>query len=218
MAETVLNASLRERLGKGGSRSLRRDALVPAVVYGKGMETCSLIIDSKDLTQALSTDAGLNVLLTLKGDGPFNGKVVILKDMQQHPVRRDVMHADFQALDLKEKVYVQVPLHTLGKSEGEKEGGQLQVVRHELEVYCLPTAIPQAIEVDVTAMNIGDVIHVEDIPVPTGVEIPHDVNFTVLTVVGIKEEEEEDEAAEDEVEGADAEVAEDDEEEAAGEE
>jgi large subunit ribosomal protein L25 len=191
MAETVLNVSLRERLGKGGARSLRRDSQIPAVVYGAELETCSLIVDPKELRQALATESGLNTLMTLKGEGPFDGKVVILKDMQEHPIRRDLVHVDFQAINLKEKILVLVPIQTIGKSEGEKEGGQLQMVRHELEVYCLPTAIPQSIEVDVTAMNIGDVLHVEDIPVPEGVEIPHDVNFTVLTVVGIQAEEEE---------------------------
>ncbi len=190
MAETVLNVSLRERLGKGGARSLRRDKQIPAVVYGAGLEACPLVVDPKALRKVLASEAGFNALITLKGDGPFDGKVVILKDMQEHPIRRDLVHVDFQAIDLKEKILVMVPVHTLGKSAGEKEGGQLQVIRHELEVYCLPTAIPQAIEIDVTAMNIGDVLHVEDVSVPQGVEIPHDVNFTILTVVGFKAEEE----------------------------
>jgi large subunit ribosomal protein L25 len=199
MAETVLNVSLRDRLGKGGSRALRREALAPAVVYGKGMEACSLVVDPKALQQALATEAGLNTLITLKGDGPFDGKVVILKDMQQHPIRRDLLHVDFQAIDLKEKVLVMVPVQTVGKSEGEKMGGQLQVIRHELEVSCLPTAIPKAIEIDVTALNIGDVVHIEDVSVQGDMELPHDVNFTVLTVVGVKAEEEEVAEGEEEV-------------------
>lgn len=200
MAETVLNVSPRERLGKGGARSLRRGSQIPAVVYGAGLDTCPLVVEPKALRQLLASEAGLNALITLKGDGPFDGKVVILKDMQEHPIRRDLLHVDFQAIDLKQKISVMVPVHTIGKAEGEKEGGQLQVIRHELEVYCLPTAIPQAIEIDVTDMNIGDVLHVEEIPVPTGVEIPHEVNFTVVTVVGFKAEEEE--GAEEEEEAA----------------
>jgi large subunit ribosomal protein L25 len=196
MAETVLNASLRERLGKGGARSLRRETMIPAVVYGKNVETCSLMVDPKALRLALATDAGLNALITLKGDGPFDGKVVILKDMQEHPIRRDLLHVDFQAIDLKEKVLVMVPVQTIGKSEGEKAGGQLQIIRHELEVHCLPTAIPKAIEIDVTALDIGDVVHVQDIPLHGDIELPHDVNFTVLTVSGVKGEEEGEEAAE----------------------
>lgn len=198
MAETVLNASLRERVGKGGSRTLRREEKIPAVVYGKGLESCSMVVDPKELKNALSTADGMNVLITLKGDGPFDGKVVILKEVQTHPIRRDLQHADFQVIDLKQKFLVMVPVQPVGKSEGEKAGGQLQIVRHELEVYCLPTAIPQAIEIDVNALNIGDVVHVEDISVEGDIEIPHDVNFTVLTVVGIKAEEEEVEEGEEE--------------------
>ncbi len=199
MAETVLNASLRGRVGKGGSRSLRREEKIPAVVYGKSLETCSMVVDPKELKTALSTEDGMNVLITLKGEGPFDGKVVILKDMQVHPIRRDLQHADFQVIDLTQKFLVMVPVQPVGKSAGEKEGGQLQIVRHELEVYCLPTAIPKAIEVDVTALNIGDVVHIEDIPLEGDIEIPHDVNFTVLTVVGIMAEEEEEEEGEEEV-------------------
>ena len=191
MAETVLNVSLRDNVGKGGSRALRREGLAPAVVYGRELETCSLVVEPKELHKVLSTDAGLNALITLKGDGPFDGKVVIVKDLQEDPIKRDILHVDFKTIDLKEKISVLVPVHTIGQSVGEKEGGQLQVVRHELEVYCLPTAIPRAIEVDVTALEIGDVVHVEDVPLEPGVEVPHDVNFTVVTVVGLRPEEEE---------------------------
>lgn len=196
MAQSTLQVSLRSATGKSGARAARRLGLVPAVVYGKGMEPCAVSVAPKELQAAIATDAGWNTLITLQGDGPFNGKVVILKDLQVEPIRRDLMHADFQAIDLTSKTSVMVPLHPVGKSEGQKAGGNLQVIRHELEVVCLPTAIPSAIEFDVTALNIGDVVHVEDLVLPEGVEIPHDVNFTVITVTGHKAEEEEGEAAE----------------------
>lgn len=221
MAETVLNVSLRDNVGKGNSRALRREGLAPAVVYGRGLETCSLVVEPKELHKVLSTDAGLNALITLKGDGPFDGKVVIVKDLQEDPIKRDILHVDFKTIDLKEKISVLVPVHTIGQSAGEKEGGQLQVVRHELEVYCLPTAIPRAIEVDVTALEIGDVVHIEDVPLEPGVEVPHDVNFTVVTVVGLRPEEEEEVEEEELEEGAEAvaeEGAEETEEESGGEE
>ncbi|GAB4167450.1 MAG: 50S ribosomal protein L25 [Geothermobacteraceae bacterium] len=199
MAQAELNVNARVRTGKGGARALRRENLVPAVVYGKGMEPVAISVDPKVLTKTLDPQAGWNTLLTLKGDGPFDGKQVIVKDMQVHPLRREVMHVDFQAVDLKSKVNVMVPVVTVGKSEGEKMGGNLEVIRHELEVICLPTAIPSAIEIDVTNLNIGDVLHVAEVPAPEGVEIPYDVNFTVLTCTGHKpeaEEGEEEEAAE----------------------
>lgn len=189
MAQTELNVTARDVVGKGGAHSLRRQGLIPAVVYGKGMETCTVVVAPKALQAAVATEAGWNTLITLKGDGAFAGKVVILKDMQVDPLRRDVQHVDFQTIDLQKKVHVMVPVHPVGKSEGEKNGGHLQTIRHELEVICLPTAIPSAIEVDVTALGIGDVLHIEDLVLPAGVEAPHDVNFTIITVTGHKAEE-----------------------------
>lgn len=189
MAQAELNVTLRERVGKGGARTLRRQALLPAVVYGKGMEPCAITVEPKQLQVAIDTEAGWNTLFTLKGEGVFDDKIVILKDMDLDPIRREPLHADFQAIDIHQAVHVLVPLHPVGKSEGEKLGGNLQVIRHELEVSCLPTAIPDAIEVDVTALMIGDVLHVNDIVLPVGVKALHDVNFTVITVTGRKGEE-----------------------------
>lgn len=190
MAKSVLNVEPRVRIGKGGSRKVRQDGLVPAVVYGKGMDAAlNIRIEPKALQQAVATEAGWNTLITLKGDGPFDGKVVILKDMQIDAIRRDVQHVDFHAIDLKKKLAVMVPVQPVGKSQGEIEGGTLQVIRHELEVYCLPTNIPTAIEIDVTALEIGDSVHIDKVALPEDVESQHDVNFTVLTVVGRMAEE-----------------------------
>lgn len=202
MAQAELNVTLRDGSGKGVARALRRKNLVPAVVYGKGLEPCAITVEPKSLQKAIATESGWNTLITLKGEGAFNDRVVILKDMQQDPIRRDVQHADFQVIDMKKKVHVMVPVHPVGKSEGEKIGGSLQVIRHELEVVCLPTAIPGAIEVDVTSLGIGDVLHVEDLVLPAGIEVPHEVNFTVITVTGHKPEAAEGEAAEEEGEEA----------------
>ena len=189
MAKSELNVETRVRIGKGGSRKVRRDGLVPAVVYGKGIEALNLRLDPKALQQAVATEAGWNTLITLKGDGPFDGLVVILKDMQIDAIRRDTKHVDFLAIDLKKALAVMVPVQPVGKSQGEVEGGTLQLVRHELEVYCLPTNIPTSIEVDVTALTVGDSIHIDEVTFPEGVESQHDVNFTVMAVVGRMAEE-----------------------------
>jgi len=206
MAKSVLNVETRVRTGKGGSRKVRQDGLVPAVVYGKGVEALNLRLDPKALQQAVATEAGWNTLLTLKGDGPFDGLVVILKDMQIDAIRRNPTHVDFLAIDLKKTLAVMVPVQPVGKSQGEIEGGTLQLVRHEVEVYCLPTNIPTSIEIDVTALNIGEVVHIDEVSLPEGVESQHDVNFTVLTVVGrMAEEVEVDEEDEEGVEGVETE-------------
>jgi large subunit ribosomal protein L25 len=196
MATAELNVALRSKAGKGISRSLRRQDMIPAVVYGKGLEPCSLSVSPKELKAAIATEAGWNTLLTLKGDGPFDGKVVILKDLQVAAIRRDMQHADFQVVNMSQKVHVMVPVHAVGKAAGEKIGGNLQVIRKELEVVCMPNAIPGSIDVDVTAMTIGDVLHVGDLTLPAGVELPPDVNFTVVTCTGHKEEEVETEETE----------------------
>jgi len=181
---------------------------VPAVVYGKGVEALNLRLDPKALQQAVATEAGWNTLLTLKGDGPFDGLVVILKDMQIDAIRRNPTHVDFLAIDLKKTLAVMVPVQPVGKAQGVVEGGTLQLIRHELEVYCLPTNIPTSIEIDVTALNVGEGIHIDEVSFPEGVESQHDVNFTVLTVVGrMAEEVEVDEEDEDSVEGVETEEA-----------
>jgi large subunit ribosomal protein L25 len=190
MASAEFNVALRENTGKGVARKLRAQGLVPAVVYGQNMEPCCISFEPKVLEKAIATDAGWNTLLTLKGAAPVEGQVAVLKHLELHPLRRNMMSADFHAIDLNKKVSFMVPVVTLGKSVGEKEGGSLQIIRHELEVICLPGAVPQAIEIDVTALEIGDVIHVEEVQAPDGVEIPHDVNFTVITVIGHKTDEE----------------------------
>ncbi len=201
MAQTELMVSSREALGKGSARSLRREGLVPAVVYGKSFEACALSVDPKALKKSISTKAGLNTLITLKGDGSFNNQVVILKDLQVDPVVGNMLHADFQVIDLTAKVSVMVPVHPIGKSAGEKEGGNLSIVRHEIEVVCLPNAIPASIDIDVTEMQIGDVVHVADLQLADGVEIPHDANFTILAIAGRMAEEAEEAAEGEEFEG-----------------
>ena len=207
MAQSELQVTARENVGKGAARSLRRQGLVPAVVYGKGFDPCNITVDPKALKLALANDAGLNTLITLKGDGAFAGQTVLLVDSQVDSIRRDLEHVDFKTVDITKETSVMVTIVTVGTPVGEKLGGTMNLVRHELEVLCLPTAIPKAIEIDVTALNIGDVIHVDEIVVPAGVTIPFDVNFTVVTCMGRADEEVEEEAEEVEEPVADAPAA-----------
>ncbi|EAT15159.1 50S ribosomal protein L25 [Desulfuromonas acetoxidans] len=186
MAQAELNVALRERVGKGGARSARRNGLVPGVVYGPGIEPCTVNVEPKALQEAISGEAGWNTLLTLKGDGPFDGVLAVVKDIQVDAIRRDATHVDFQAIDSNKMLSFMVPVNAVGKSAGEKAGGNLQVIRKELEVVCLPANVPGHIDIDVEALEIGDVVHIDDVTAPEGVELPHDVNFTVITVVGHK--------------------------------
>jgi large subunit ribosomal protein L25 len=189
MAKSAMQITQRDATGKGAARSIRRQGLIPAIIYGKGAQPCAVTVEPKALTAAVNTEAGWNTLITLQGEGVLNGQVVIVKDLQRHAIRQEVTHVDFQFINLQNVVHVMVPVHPVGKSIGEKNGGNLQVIRHELEVVCLPDAIPDAIEVDVTNLDIGDTLHIEDLVLPAGTQVPHDVNFTVITVTGRKGDE-----------------------------
>jgi large subunit ribosomal protein L25 len=195
MVQAELNVEVREASGKGVARKLRSAGLIPAVVYGKEIESLAITVDPKALEKAMGND--INTLITLKGAAAVDGQVVILKDADYHPIKRDMICADFQTISLKEKSTFMIAINVIGPAAGEKEGGTLQLIRHELEVLCLPTAVPHAIDLDVTALQIGDNIHIEDVVAPEGVELVYDNNFTVATVAsGLMAEEEEDTEAE----------------------
>ena len=133
-------------------------------------------------------------------------KPAMIKELQTHPVSSDILHVDLYEIAMDRKIRVSVPVTTTGKSIGVEQGGMLQLIRRELEVFCLPNEIPGTISIDITNLDIGDAIHVEEIPLAGNVEIPHEVNFTVLTVTSrkvetVEAEEEEEEVAEAEAEG-----------------
>ena len=190
-AQVTLEVEAREHAGKGYARRMRAAGRVPAVVYGKGMETTRISVDPKDLQKAVSGEAGWNTLITLSGAG-LDSKIVVLKDAPVHPLRRDILCADLYAINLTQKGYFMIPVHAEGISKGQKEGGSTQVIRKELEVFCLPTQVPQSVNINVEGLEIGDTVHIEDVVAPEGVEFVHEVNFTVITVIGHSPEEETD--------------------------
>jgi len=189
MAQVVLDVEARENAGKGFARRLRAAGKVPAVVYGKGMDATMVSVDPKALQKVVSGEAGWNTLITLSGAG-LDKKVVVLKDAQIHALRRDMLSVDFHAINLKEKGYFMVPVNLVGISRGQKMGGSTQLIRKELEVACLPTEVPQSLDINIEALEIGDTVHIEDVTAPAGVELVHDVNFTVVTVIGHSAEDE----------------------------
>lgn len=205
MAQVDLNVELREQTGKGPARRLRAAGQLPGVVYGKDLNSQPIIVDPKGLAKSIETN-GWNVLYRLKGTPGLNGKVVILKDAAIDPLSRDLISAEFHAINLKEKAEFTIPVNIVGTAAGQEEGGSLDLIRKELDVYCLPSEVPNAIDIDVSALEIGDTIHIEDVVPPAGVEMVFDVNFTVVTVSYIQEEVEEDleEGLEDEAEAGDA--------------
>jgi large subunit ribosomal protein L25 len=181
------------------------------VLYGPKAETVLLSVDIKELEEIIKKSNIGQVLLNLViRNGQTDTKPAMIKEFQTHPVSGKFLHIDFYEIDMQRKIRAGVPVVTKGQPKGVELGGLLQIVRRELEVLCLPTQIPDAIEVDVTELGVGDSIHVDEIQLEGDVEIPADVNFTVITVLSPKveaepeeeEEELEEEAAEEE--GAEA--------------
>jgi len=177
----TLEVKSREGHGKGAARRLRSQGLVPAVIYGKHLEKpLSIAVDPKSVRQAINTPHKFNTLLTLQGVGA--AQQVLFKDYQQHPVTREMLHVDFIAVREGELVKVNVPLVLTGKSEGVLEGGLLTQARREIEVFAKPNAIPEKIEVDVTAMKINQALHINDVKMPEGVTVKSTVNYTIAVV------------------------------------
>lgn len=187
MERIQIKAHIREETGKKHTKFLRREGFVPAVVYKEGKDTVHLRLNERDLINALHTKAGENVLINLKiGEGAkAKGKdrVVIVKEVQQHPIKDDILHVDFQEISLTEKLTFNVPIIIKGEAEGVvKEEGVLEHIMWEIKVECLPADIPEKIEVEVTGMKIGDSVLVKDLSVPPAIKILEDPEQSVIAV------------------------------------
>lgn len=189
MESLELQATVRTTKGNNQAKALRRGGNIPAVLYGPGAPTVSLFLNRLNLDTLLKKYPMSRLVfdLNIEGDTKSPRKAMV-KEIQTHPVSRAILHADFYEVSAERKISVQVPVIAMGKSKGVEMGGMLQIIRRKLEVSCLPNQIPEAIRIDVTELGIGDVVHVKDIKPPEGVEIPAEVNFTVITVVGARAE------------------------------
>jgi len=167
-----LNAEARDSTGKGASRRLRRQAdRIPAILYGGGKTPTPLTLVRKDLEHALENEAFYSHILTIKVGG--TAERAILKDLQRHPARDRLMHADFMRVSDDVKIKVNVPLHFLNEDScrGVKtQGGMIQHSATDIEVQCLPADMPEYLEVDMADIEIGQIVHISDIELPAGVE------------------------------------------------
>ena len=200
-------------MGNGPARVLRQAGRIPAILYGRNTEPVLLSVNSKELEQVLGKGSfGQFILNLVIQNGKKVTKAAMIKELQTHPVSGQLIHIDFYEIDMKRQIKVMVPVVTTGKSIGVEEGGMLNIVRRELEVFCLPGDIPESFEIDISEMTIGDSVHIEDIPLGDNVEVAADVNYTVVTVLSPKVEEEEvpeedEEGLEEGEEGAEGEAA-----------
>ncbi|MGQ9636462.1 MAG: 50S ribosomal protein L25 [Thermodesulfobacteriota bacterium] len=184
MERPVLTAQLRLETGKGIARKLRAKGLIPAILYGPRAKSTPLIVSRKELIQTLGTEAGGNVLIDLEiKDGENSSrKVVMVKEVQYDYLQKEIFHTDFYEVAMDVMVTVEIPIHLIGKPEGAKLGGILEQIRRVVEIQCLPGDIPNSIEVDVSALKIGDSIHISDIKFDKG-KILSDPGETIATVL-----------------------------------
>ncbi len=181
MAVIQLKGSRRESLGKGGARKARAAGQIPGVIYGHGEKPVPVAVDFKEFELALRGHKGGNAIVNLNvGSGDMTA---LVRDVQFDPLSRQIIHLDFQHISLTEQIVVEVAVHFVGLPIGVKDGGGiLEHIVRTLQVRCLPTAIPPSIDVDVTALNIGDNLHVRDLPA-MGFEIVSEGDVTVAAVV-----------------------------------
>lgn len=186
-----LKAVTRTDAGKGQARTLRREGRLPAVLYGPNTDPVMLSVDTSELEDILKGGGAGQAVLNITVDGGKKTHTAMIKELQASPLSREYIHVDFYEVDMKRKINVMVPVTTTGKCIGIEMGGMIQLIRRELEVLCLPGEIPESIEIDITELNIGDSVHVKDVKLDGDVEIPHDVDFTILTILSAKMAEEE---------------------------
>ena len=178
----LLEVELREPGSTNKAKRLRRAGQVPAVLYGGGREARTIAVNPRSLIEILRSEHGQNAILSLKvGDGAE--QTALIHDYQVDPISRKLQHVDFRRIDLKVEIEVNVPVEVVGEAIGVKiDGGILDMILREVHVKCLPTDIPDHLQVDVSELNIGDVAQVSDLSVPDNVELLVDLDQTVLTI------------------------------------
>jgi large subunit ribosomal protein L25 len=178
-----IQVDAREPGSKHKARRLRRAGKVPGILYGPKTRPVALEIDRKDFSSRVADLEGSHLVRLKSTSSALADKVALVKEVQYHPISGDVVHTDLYEVDLTARIQVHVPLHFVGKAAGVVRGGILQPVVREIEVECLPLDIPQFFEVEVTELDIGDSVHIEDLPMPPGVTAIFESNLALVTVV-----------------------------------
>ncbi len=192
MKTVELNVAVRHKTGKEIARKLRNQGLIPAIIYGPGSEPVPLAVKANELKRVLYRYRGEQILfnLTLEDNGSTTQKMALVKELQYHPVTDEILHVDFYEISMEREVEVEVPIELVGKAKGVEAGGHLQQLLHTMTVACLPGAIPDKIQVDVSGLEIGDVLHVRDLTPPEGVRYLDNPDEPVVTILAPEETEE----------------------------
>lgn len=182
--DTTLNVTPRETTGKGWARKSRAAGKVPGILYGPKTEPRSLELDPEELLDLFKHTGDRNTIVQVTVDGQTTPCLV--REVQRHPLSRDVLHVDFYAVDPDAVIEVMVPLRATGRPKGAVLGGRLRIVRREIRVACRYDHIPEALVCDITPLDIGDMIMASQIPLPEGVQLVADNDFQVMSIYGKK--------------------------------
>jgi large subunit ribosomal protein L25 len=187
MAQQVkLKAQKRTVIGRNAIKNIKKEGLVPGVVYGSQAPPMALQVDGRELKNVLAHASSEHVLVELEimDDGQSTSRLALIQEVQHHPLKRDLLHVDFHAVSATEKITSEVPIEAFGDALGVRTfGGLLEYSLRSLDVECLPQDLPDIIRIDVSNLNIGESFHVRDIPLPAGVEALTDADLTVVSVV-----------------------------------
>jgi len=200
MAQQVkLKAEKRTVIGRNAIKKIKKEGLVPGVIYGSQAEPIALQVESRALTNVLAHASNEHVLVELEiaDDGQSSTRLALIQEVQHHPLKRQLLHVDFHAVSATEKITSEVPIEAFGDPIGVRTfGGLLEYSLRSLEVECFPQDLPDIIRLDVSNLNIGESLHVRDIPLSSGVEALTDADLTVVSVVASRVGEEVVETAE----------------------
>ena len=189
MAEITVQAEERQEVGKGPNRRLRTQGKIPAVLYGQGLKTLSVSVNTGDVDQILCSETGHNTIFKLQVGS--NSTDVLIRDYQLDPLKGTLLHADFQVVALDKKMTFAVPIQTLGTASGVTAGGVLDIVLREIELECFPSDVPDHVPVDVTELEIGDSVRVEALQMDLSkISILSDPDLVILSIVPPHVEEE----------------------------
>lgn len=201
MEKVSLKAEKRTEMGKGGARNLRRQGILPAVIYGGGKPSIPVKVQKKEMAKLIASGMGEHALINIElGNGETGTEEypVLIKDYQVDPVTDELLHVDFMEVSLKKKIRITTPIVITKEPAGIKKGGILEHHLREVEIECLPTQIPEGIEVDASFIEIGHSLHVSDLKPPEGIRIVTDPHKVILSVTAPVVEEAAPAAAEEE--------------------
>lgn len=183
METLEIQVDARDKKRKRDAKRLLRSGKIPGVFYGPKTQTVALELDKREFTTRVAGLEGSHLVRLKSASNMLAEKVALVKDMQFHPISGDVIHADLYEVDLTATIQVRVPLHFIGRAAGVTRGGILQPIVREIEVECLPMDIPEFFDVDVSALDIGDSVHVAELAMPEGVSAVSESSLALVTVV-----------------------------------